>query len=255
MSSTTLISDIFLIISNIFILISVRWAYKKKFYTETYILFQSGLVSAIYHSYSLFSTSQILFNSLKFMDFYCAVLVLVALSVYAMDLDNKSLKPTPILFFSSIIIFALNLIPFDYYFEIAISSLCLIMVIISYIVRKRLPRCKKLDCFLSLCFISAGLFCFHYGNDVGPYWIMHSLWHVLIMSSTYFILKVPVNSYLPKVSDVITNCRNITKYFNIQENDIEMSNKPTKQNTSVKKSLSLNDLDKIDDTDIKINVI
>ena len=148
----------------------------------------------------------------------------------------------------------------NYYFEIAISSVCLIMVVMSYVIRKRLPKCKKLDCFLSLCFISAGLFCFHYGNDVGPYWIMHSLWHILIMSSTYFILKVPVNSYLPKVSDVITNCKNITKYFNINEqgihNNIEMSDRRIQDNdTSIKKSMSLNDLDKIDDSDIKINVI
>lgn len=223
MSNTNLFSDIFLILSNIFILIGVRWAFKKKFYIESYILFQSGLVSAIYHSYSLFGNSRNLFSGLKFMDFYCAVLVIVCLSVYAMNLENINLKTIPILFLSSVIMFGLLIRPFDYIFEIGISCACVLMVIISYIVRKKFPRCKKVDCCLGLTFISAGLFCFHFGNDIGPYWLMHSLWHILIMSSTYFILKVPIENYI-NVKGVLGNCKNITKYFHIkEENEKEMN--------------------------------
>ena len=43
------------------------------------------------------------------MDFYCAVLVIVALSVYAMDLESHNIKPIPILFLSSVLIFSLLL--------------------------------------------------------------------------------------------------------------------------------------------------
>jgi len=244
MSSSNSASDIFLILSNFFILIGVRWAYKKKFFIESYILFQSGFVSAIYHSYSLFGHSRNLFSGLKFMDFYCAVLVIVALSVYAMDLESHNIKPIPILFLSSVLIFSLLVRDFDYIFEIAISSTCLLMIVVSYIVRRRIPRCKKMDCFLSLCFISAGLFCFHFGNDIGPYWLMHSFWHIMIMSSTYFILKVPIDSYIKvgKVKKVISNCRNIGRYFHMNEtkeiedeenNSIELQNKEKEDNLSI----------------------
>ena len=64
------------------------------------------------------------------------------------------------------------------------------------------------------------------------------------MSSTYFILKVPIDSYIKvtKVKQVISNCKNIGRYFHMNEdkqlNDeeshsIELQNKEKEENITL----------------------
>ena len=136
-----------------------------------------------------------LMSALKRFDFYCAILVLICLSVYAMALRRH--RAVPVVALGSIMVFCLQLRPFDTTFQIIVSSVCVLMVILSYIIRKKMPRCRPKDFTLSAAFIAAALFCFH--SEVGPYWLMHSLWHIFIYISTFFVLNIPVIDELKRV--------------------------------------------------------
>ena len=192
-------NDVFLVTSNVVALWSVRWAYKKKYILEAYILLQSAIASIVYHLMTATgvppSSPITLMSALKRFDFYCAILVLICLSVYAMTLRKH--RAVPVVALGSIMVFCLQLRPFDTQFQIVVSSVCVLMVIMSYIIRKRMPRCRPKDFILSAAFIAAALFCFH--SEVGPYWLMHSLWHIFIYMSTFFVLNIPVIDELRRV--------------------------------------------------------
>lgn len=196
---TAIWTDVFLVASNVVALGSVRWAYKKKHMLEAYVLLQSAIASIVYHLFTATgappSAPYTLMSALKRFDFYCAILVLICLSVYAMALHKH--RAVPVVALGSLMVFVLQLRPFDASFEIGVSSVCVLMVITSYIVRKKLPQCRPKEVILSLTFIAAALFCFH--SEVGPYWIMHSLWHIFIYISTFFVLNIPVMEELRRV--------------------------------------------------------
>ena len=178
-----------LVLSNVFILASVRLSYLRKLYMETYILFQSGVVSGIYHlfiSINYEKENPDAFYAMRILDFYSATLVLIMLSVYVMRLKYEY-KPIPVLILSSITIFLLHYHKWGWISETIISSICLITIVISFIVRRQIPQWHPKNLLISLIFISAGLLCFHYTSE--KYWLYHSLWHIFIMTSTYFVLK------------------------------------------------------------------
>ena len=196
---TAIWTDVFLVASNVVALGSVRWAYKKTHMLEAYVLLQSAVASIVYHLFTATGTPPsapyTLMSALKRFDFYCAILVLICLSVYAMALHKH--RAVPVVALGSIMVFVLQLRPFDTPFEIGVSSVCVLMVAMSYIIRKKLPQCRPKEVILSLTFIAAALFCFH--SEVGPYWIMHSLWHIFIYISTFFVLNIPVMEELRRV--------------------------------------------------------
>ena len=198
-------TDVFLVTSNIFALASVRWAFRKRYLLEAYVLLQSAIASIVYHLITATgvppSAPYRLMSALKRFDFYCAILVLICLSVYSMALRKH--RAVPVVALGSIMVFMLQLRPFDTPFQIGVSSVCVVMVIISYLVRKRLPQCRPKDVFLSLIFMAAALFCFH--SEIGPYWIMHSLWHIFIYISTFFVLNIPIIDELRRVLSWETN--------------------------------------------------
>jgi hypothetical protein len=192
-------THVFLVASNIFALLSVRWAFRKRYILEAYVLFQSAAASIVYHLFTATgvppSAPYRLMSALKRFDFYCAILVLICLSVYAMALRKHS--AVLVIALGSLMVFMLQLRSFDTPFQIGLSSSCVCLVIVSYIVRKRLPRCRPKDVILSIIFMSAALFCFH--SEVGPYWVMHSLWHIFIYISTFFVLNIPIIDELRRV--------------------------------------------------------
>jgi hypothetical protein len=196
---TAIWTDVFLVASNVVALGSVRWAYKKTHMLEAYVLLQSAVASIVYHLFTATgappSAPYTLMSALKRFDFYCAILVLICLSVYAMALHKH--RAVPVVALGSIMVFVLQLRPFDTPFEIGVSSVCVLMVAMSYIIRKKLPQCRPKEVMLSLTFIAAALFCFH--SEIGPYWIMHSLWHIFIYVSTFFVLNIPVMEELRRV--------------------------------------------------------
>jgi hypothetical protein len=198
-TETEIWTDVFLVASNVVALWSVRWAYKKTHMLEAYVLLQSALASIVYHLFTATgappTAPYTLMSALKRFDFYCAILVLICLSVYAMALRRH--RAVPVVALGSVMVFVLQLRPFDAPFEIGVSSVCVLMVGLSYIIRKRLPRCRPKEVLLSLTFIAAALFCFH--SEVGPYWVMHSLWHIFIYISTFFVLNIPVMEEIRRV--------------------------------------------------------
>jgi len=190
-----------LVISNFVALCSVRWSIQHHHFLEALVLLQSAVASAAYHAFTAVEPTRTALPwaaALKHFDFYSAVLVLICLSVYTMELGAQR-AALVVVFLSSAAVFLLQLTPFNNDFEIGISSVCVAAVALSYVVRRRTPSCRPRELVLTLMFISAALFCFHSGDSIGPYWLMHSAWHVLIYVSVYFVLNIPVAAPLRRV--------------------------------------------------------
>ena len=187
---------------------------------------QSAVASIVYHLLTATgvppSSPITLMSALKRFDFYCAILVLICLSVYAMALRRH--RAVPVVALGSIMVFCLQLRPFDTPFQIIVSSVCVLMVILSYIIRKKMPRCRPKDFTLSAAFIAAALFCFH--SEVGPYWLMHSLWHIFIYISTFFVLNIPVIDELKRVLswEAITGRARSPSPISSEHSDEELEN-------------------------------
>ena len=190
--------DLFVVASNVVAFWSVRWAYKKSHILEAYVLLQSAIASIIYHIIDITGLprgSGRWFWGFKHFDFYAAVLVLITLSAFTMVLHKH--RAVPVVALGSGMVMALQVRSFDTEFKIGISAVCVLMVIMSYIVRKKTPRCRLKEVILSLVFVAAALFCFH--SSIGPYWLMHSLWHIFIYMSTFFVLNIPVLAEIRRV--------------------------------------------------------
>ena len=190
--------DIFVVSSNIVALWSVRWAFKKSHILEAYVILQSAIASIVYHIVDIVdipSNFWFWYRGLRHFDFYAAVLVLITLASFTMVLGKH--RAVPVVALGSMMVMGLQVRTFDMPFQIGLSSVCVLMVIMSYMIRKKMPLCNLREMVLSLTFIAAALFCFH--SNIGPYWLMHSLWHIFIYSSTFFILKIPVIAELRRV--------------------------------------------------------
>ena len=190
--------DIFVVSSNVVALWSVRWAFKKSYILEAYVILQSAIASIVYHIIDIVGMprdSAFWYRGFRHFDFYAAVLVLITLASFTMVLGKHT--AVPVVALGSMMVMGLQVRSFDMPFQIGLSTVCVLMVLMSYLVRKKMPRCKPREVILSLCFIAAALFCFH--SNIGPYWIMHSLWHIFIYASTFFVLKIPVIAELRRV--------------------------------------------------------
>ena len=198
--------DLFVVASNVVAFWSVRWAYKKSHILEAYVLLQSALASIVYHIVDITGLPRASVGwsrGLKHFDFYAAVLVLITLSAFTMVLHKH--RAVPVVALGSGMVMGLQVRSFDTEFKIGVSAVCVFMVVISYIVRKRMPKCRPREVALSLAFVAAALFCFH--SSIGPYWLMHSLWHIFIYMSTFFVLNIPVLAEIRRVLswDTITD--------------------------------------------------
>ena len=190
--------DLFIVASNVVAFWSVRWAYKKSHILEAYVLLQSAIASIVYHLVDITGLPPgggRWFRGLKHFDFYAAVLVIITLAAFTMVLHKH--RAVPVVALGSAMVMGLQVRSFDTEFQIGLSVVCVLMVIVSYIVRKKMPKCRPREVFLSLAFIAAALFCFH--SSVGPYWLMHSLWHVFVYMSTFFVLNIPILAEIRRV--------------------------------------------------------
>jgi len=204
-------TSFFLIISNVFVIFAVHFSYKKELYLESLILIQSAGISTYYH---IIDTNPKYYNtaiwkSLKFLDFYCALLVLIMLSIHSTKLSDKY-KSIPLIIMSTFIIFLLNYTEWGLTQELMVAVICFLMIIVVFFFRKKLPRWSKKNLFVGFIFGSAGLYCFHYPsyNNGKHYWLYHSLWHILIMLSTYFIMKIHLPTKLPRIVSIRDNMNN-----------------------------------------------
>ena len=71
-------------------LFAIHFSFTHKLFLEGWVLFQSMVVSMIYHTLDNFKDDYPkLFHSFQFIDFYCAILVMITLSAFTVKIDDK----------------------------------------------------------------------------------------------------------------------------------------------------------------------
>jgi len=187
-------SDFFLIFSNLSMLLAINYSCKHKLFLEAWIFFQSMAVSMTYHG--LDTTYYIknhnhLWLAFKFIDFYCAILVMITLSVYTAKVADKY-KGIPHIILGTFSVFWLSYGEWDVYKEIIIASVCFTMVFGIFLFRRKCPHFKKKNLIKGAIFAISGFGCFHikYYQEELPYWISHTLWHIFIMLSAFYLMRI-----------------------------------------------------------------
>lgn len=209
-------SDFLLIFSNLSMLLAINYSIKNKLYLEAWIFFQSMTISMTYHG--LDATPDInrrLWNAFKFIDFYCAILVMITLSVYSARIEDKN-KGVPHILLGTFSLFMLSYGNWDATKELIIASVCFGMVFIIFIFRKKCPKFKKKNLIKGSIFAISGLGCFHvkYYNEQLPYWISHTLWHIFIMLSAFYFLRIhPVDEMRDMGRNTIERVNSMERFF------------------------------------------
>lgn len=187
-------SDFILIFSNLSMLLAINYSWKNKLFLEAWIFFQSMAVSMTYHG---FDTSENigkykeLWNAFKFIDFYCAILVMITLSVYTAKIADKY-KGIPHIILGTFSLFMLSYGDWDASKELVIAGVCFGMVFGIFLIRKTCPRFKKKNLIKGAIFAISGFGCFHlkYYNENLPYWVSHTFWHIFIMLSAFYLMRI-----------------------------------------------------------------
>jgi predicted membrane channel-forming protein YqfA (hemolysin III family) len=163
------------------------------------------VVSMIYHTLDNFKDDYPkLFHSFQFIDFYCAILVMITLSAFTVKIDDKY-KGIPHTILGTFSLFMISYELEDVRVELIIAGGCFFMVFGILLCRKRCPEFKKHNVIKGSIFAISGIGCFHitYYIDTIPYWITHTLWHVFIMISAFYILRIHVmNEIMRRVSSI-----------------------------------------------------
>lgn len=224
-------TSLFLILSNLCMLLAIHFAYTHKLFLECWVLFQSMVVSMIYHTLDNFKDDYPkLFHSFQFIDFYCAILVMITLSIFTVKVPEKY-KGIPLNILGTFSLFMIFYDDFGIRVELIIAGICFFMVFGIFIFRKKCPEFKKHNLIKGTIFAISGIGCFHitYYTDTIPYWITHTLWHILIMISAFYFLRVHVvieikeigNNALRRVSSIENFIRsrmtNNMEMHNLQE--------------------------------------
>ena len=178
-------TDLLLIFSNLFMLLAIYASIKEQYFIEGWVLFQSMVVSMTYHALSSYKDSQPkLYSTFQFIDFYCAILVMITLSIFTVKVPEKY-KGIPLNILGTFSLFMIFYDDFGIRVELIIAGICFFMVFGIFIFRKKCPEFKKHNLIKGTIFAISGIGCFHitYYTDTIPYWITHTLWHIFIMIS------------------------------------------------------------------------
>jgi len=216
------ISDYLLIFSNLSMLLAIYYSIKNTYYLEAYIFFQSMVVSMTYHALDNFKDDhRIIWDTFKFIDFYCAILVMITLSVYISRIQDKY-KGIPHIMLGTFTIGMMANGNWDIKSELIIAGVCFGMTLGIFIFRKRCPKFKKKNFLKASIFALAGFGCFHitYLQDTLPYWIFHTLWHMFIMLSAFYFMRIhPINEIKDIGSRAIKRVSSLDSFFNRTNNN------------------------------------
>lgn len=209
-------TDLILIFSNLSMLLAIRFSVKNKLFLEGWIFFQSMTVSMTYHGLTdKRDTYPLLWKAFKFIDFYCAILVMITLSVYTAKVKNEH-KGIPHIILGTFSVFWLSYGDWDINKEIIIGSVCFGMTVIILTVRKKKPKFKTKNLIKGLIFATMGFGSFHikYYNENIPYWVSHTLWHIFIMLSAFYIMKIhPINEIKDLGRDAISRVQSVENFI------------------------------------------
>jgi len=214
-------TSLFLVLSNLCMLLAIHFAFTHKLFLECWILFQSMIVSMIYHALDNYKDDYPkLFHSFQFVDFYCAILVMITLSAFTVKIDDKY-RGIPHTILGTFSLFMISYDLEDIRVELIIAGGCFFMVFGILLCRKRCPEFKKHNVIKGAIFAISGIGCFHitYYIDTIPYWITHTLWHVFIMISAFYILRIHV---MNEIMRRVTSIENFIR--SRMSNNMEMQN-------------------------------
>ena len=154
-------TSIFLVLSNLCMLLAIHFAFTHKLFLECWILFQSMIVSMIYHALDNYKNDYPkLFQSFQFIDFYCAILVMITLSAFTVKIDDKY-KGIPHTILGTFSLFMISFELDDMRVELIIAGACFFMVFGILLCRKRCPEFKKHNVIKGTIFAISGIGCFH----------------------------------------------------------------------------------------------
>ena len=219
-------TDLLLIFSNLFMLLAINFSIKEKLFLESWILFQSMSISMIYHSLDIFKEShKNLYLAFQFIDFYCAILVMITLSVFTAKVPDKY-KGIPHIILGTFSLTMMSIGEWNFNVELIIAAVCFFMVFSIFLFRKKCPKFKKHNLIKASIFAISGVGCFHrsYYTDDFPYWITHTLWHIFIMISAFYFLRIHVINEMKEIGN--NTMRRVTSLENFirsrMTNNLEM---------------------------------
>lgn len=203
--------DVYLIMSNLTIFVSVYFCYKEKRWIPCVFLFFAGITSFIYHTLWAIPVNenfQLVRYYFTFLDFYHETLALISVCVSMVPISKYNQFLLFLLYYFMYIflcMFVSFFVPIDgnfVLFGIDVQSKVAIIVllfsflaiyIVSYYIYMLLTDKKILisyyPLYTSLITSAVSVICFYVAYFV-YYWIFHSLWHIGIMLTTYFVLKI-----------------------------------------------------------------
>lgn len=205
-----LLTDIPVILTNLTIFISVGYGIKTNKLLQSYLLTLAGIVSMIYHflwTVNLNDNLRSIRYYYTFLDYHQECLVGIVIATTCLNLKDKRIETILTILLSCIYI-GLNVLVSNFesldgdsslvefvsfgnkIFVISIMIIiCIITIVTSYIISNKLPKWNILYLILSM--ISVPLALLFFWLEPGDYyWIYHSLWHILIMITPFFIFKM-----------------------------------------------------------------
>ena len=227
-------TDLLLVLSNLSMLLAIHFSIKNSFYLEGWIFFQSMTVSIIYHALDIDNikdNKRNIWNAFKFVDFYCAILVMITLSVYTAKVPEKY-KGIPHIVLGTFSIFMMSLGDWDINDELIIAIVCFSMTLLIFLVRRKCPHFKKKNLAKASIFAIIGVGCFHitYYDDTLPYWIFHTLWHIFIMLSAFYFMRIhPINEIKDIGTKAIHRVTSFESFFKNRPPDINPDEADTKE--------------------------
>jgi hypothetical protein len=223
-------TDFLLIFSNLFMLLAINFSIKEKLFLEGWILFQSMSVSMVYHALDSYKyTNEKLYSAFNFIDFYCAILVMITLSVFTVKIPDNY-KGIPHIILGTFSLFMMSYDVWDVRVELIIAGVCFFMVFVIFLFRKSCPQFKKHNLIKGILFALIGIGCFHisyYKDKVPvPYWITHTLWHIFIMISAFYFLRIHIINEIKEIkNNTLRRVSSIEQFIRSRmTNNLEMQN-------------------------------
>lgn len=181
-----------------------------------------------YHALDVFKDNQKrLYSTFQFVDFYCAIMVMITLSVFTAKVTDKY-KGIPHIILGTFSLFMMSYGDWDFRVELIIAGVCFFMVFAIFLFRKKCPKFKKHNLIKGAIFAISGVSCFHisYYTDTFPYWITHTLWHIFIMISAFYFLRIHVINEMKEIgNNALRRVSSIESFIRSRmTNNLEMHN-------------------------------
>jgi predicted membrane channel-forming protein YqfA (hemolysin III family) len=154
-------------------------------------------------------------------------MVMITLSIFTVKVPEKY-KGIPLNILGTFSLFMIFYDDFGIRVELIIASICFFMVFGIFIFRKKCPEFKKHNLIKGTIFAISGIGCFHitYYTDTIPYWITHTLWHIFIMISAFYFLRVHVVTEIKEIgNNALRHVSSIENFIRSRmTNNMEMHN-------------------------------